>query len=63
MQKGQNLEILNQNNRRLERLKIHVISQKSHVLMGETLEIFFIFERPVTLIPITVYLVVFMTLR
>ena len=36
-QKGTNYEILKLNNRRLGRLKIHFIYQKSLVLMGETL--------------------------
>ena len=38
MQKGTNCEILNLNNKRLWHLKVHVIQQKSPVLMGETLQ-------------------------
>ena len=38
MQKGTNCEILNLNNRRLGLLKVHVIQQKSLVLMGKTLQ-------------------------
>ena len=33
-EKGQNISILNLNNRRLRRLKVHVINQKRLVLMG-----------------------------
>ena len=47
--KGSNCQILNQNNRRLGRLKVHVIKQQSLVLMGETLQKNLIFEWPVTL--------------
>ena len=36
--KGTDCEILNQNNRRLGGLKVHVIQQYSLVLMGETLQ-------------------------
>ena len=44
MQKGANCEVLNLNNRRLGRLKIPVILQKSLLLMGETLQKNLIFE-------------------
>ena len=36
--KGTNCENLNLNNRKLGRLNVHVISQKSHVQMGDTLQ-------------------------
>ena len=34
IKKGTNCEILNLNNRRLVRLKVHIIKQKSLVMMG-----------------------------
>ena len=38
IKKGTNCEILNLNNRRIGRLKVHFTKQKSFVLMGETLQ-------------------------
>ena len=46
IKKGTHCEILNLKNWRLVRLKVHVIKQKSLVLMGETLQINYIFEWP-----------------
>ena len=47
-QKGSNWSILNLNDRRLGRLKVNIINQKSLVLMEETLQKNLIFEWPVT---------------
>ena len=45
MQKGDDCEILNQNNRRLGRLKVHVFLQISLELMGGNSTIFFLSDQ------------------